>query len=68
MEAPKGDAVLGCLIVDGGISGSALAHNLNKSGANIILAEACDYLDGNAKSKHNKEGFIWEDVPNSFVT
>mmetsp|Transcript_26657 Transcript_26657/g.39282 ORF Transcript_26657/g.39282 Transcript_26657/m.39282 type:complete len:579 (+) Transcript_26657:121-1857(+) len=67
LAASKGD-VLDCLVVGGGISGSTLAHNLNKSGANILLAEARDYLGGNVKSKRDEEGFIWEEGPNSFAT
>jgi len=57
-----------CLVIGGGISGSTLAHNLDKSGANILLAEARDYLGGNVKSHKTEDGFIWEEGPNSFAT
>ena len=57
-----------CLVLGGGISGSTLAHNLDRSGTNIILAEARDYLGGNVKSHKTEDGFIWEEGPNSFAT
>lgn len=66
--ASTSDDVVDCVVVGGGISGSTLAHNLNRSGANIILAEARDYLGGNVKSHETEDGFIWEEGPNSFAT
>ena len=64
----QADAEVDCLVLGGGISGSTLAHNLNKSGANVLLAEARDYLGGNVKSHKTEDGFIWEEGPNSFAT
>jgi oxygen-dependent protoporphyrinogen oxidase len=57
-----------CLIIGGGISGSTLAHNLGRSGVNLLLTEARDYLGGNVKSHKTEDGFIWEEGPNSFAT
>ena len=56
-----------CLVIGGGISGATLAHNLHQSGVDLLLTEARDYLGGNVVS-HNKDGFIWEEGPNSFAT
>jgi len=61
------DNEVDCLVIGGGISGSTLAHNLHRSGVNMLLTEARDYLGGNVKSR-KEEGFIWEEGPNSFAT
>ena len=62
------DDVIDCLVLGGGISGSTLAHNLDRLGVNMILAEARDYLGGNVKSHRTSDGFLWEEGPNSFAT
>eukprot|EP00980_Cylindrotheca_fusiformis_P009499 scaffold2077_cov119-Cylindrotheca_fusiformis.AAC.2 len=67
LSASSGDEI-DCLVIGGGISGSTLAHNLDRSGVNVLLAEARDYLGGNVKSHETEDGFIWEEGPNSFAT
>lgn len=57
-----------CLIVGSGVSGSSLAFNLvkNQNFENILLVERNPEVGGNLISKENKEGFIWDEGPNSF--
>ena len=57
-----------CLVIGAGISGSTLAHNLDRNGVKTFLAEARDYVGGNVKSHETEDGFIWEEGPNSFAT
>jgi oxygen-dependent protoporphyrinogen oxidase len=64
----ENNKVLDCLVIGGGISGSTLAHNLNKNGVKVLLAEARDYLGGNVKSHRTEDGFLWEEGPNSYAT
>lgn len=68
LHASVSDKEVDCLVLGGGISGSTLAHNLDRAGASVCLAEARDYLGGNVQSIKTDDGFIWEKGPNSFAT
>jgi len=61
-------ATTDCLVVGGGLSGCALAHNLNRAGVDVLLAEARDAVGGNVRTRSNANGYLWEEGPNSFST
>ncbi|WNG39715.1 protoporphyrinogen oxidase [Archangium violaceum] len=54
------------VIIGGGISGLALAHGLRARGTEVTLLEAGPKLGGNIQTL-NRDGFIIEAGPNSFV-
>lgn len=68
MLAKKSNDEYDCVVIGAGISGSTLAHNLDRNGVNMLLTEARDYVGGNVKSHITDDGFIWEEGPNSFAT
>lgn len=59
--------VLDCLVVGSGISGSCTAFHLarNEGVENVLLAERNADVGGNVISLE-KDGFVWEEGPNSF--
>ncbi|EOD27896.1 hypothetical protein EMIHUDRAFT_450126 [Emiliania huxleyi CCMP1516] len=50
------DRRVDCIVVGAGISGSTLAHNLHRGGADVLLAEARDYVGGNVVSHEEDLG------------
>ena len=56
-----------CLVIGAGISGCSLAHSLHRAGADVLLAEARDYVGGNVVTRSDDEGFVWEEGPNGFA-
>ena len=57
-------------MVGGGISGltTAQAFAADHSGvvANFLITEARDRVGGNITTKSSKDGYLWEEGPNSF--
>ncbi len=58
--------VIDTLIVGAGISGLTLAHTLHKQKKQILLAESQNRVGGNITTG-KKDGFCWEEGPNSFA-
>ena len=57
---------LDTLIVGAGISGLTIAWSLADTGTSLVLAESRDRVGGNITSQQ-REGFCWEEGPNSFL-
>ena len=57
-------------MVGGGISGlttaQAFAADHSDAVANFLITEARDRVGGNITTKSSKEGYLWEEGPNSF--
>ncbi|MED6167994.1 Protoporphyrinogen oxidase 1, chloroplastic [Stylosanthes scabra] len=60
-------ATLDCVVVGGGITGLSVAHALSSKHSipNVVLTEAAHRVGGNI-STVERDGFLWEEGPNSF--
>eukprot|EP00928_Gymnodinium_smaydae_P055533 TRINITY_DN39047_c0_g1_i1.p1 TRINITY_DN39047_c0_g1~~TRINITY_DN39047_c0_g1_i1.p1 ORF type:complete len:606 (-),score=94.09 TRINITY_DN39047_c0_g1_i1:46-1863(-) len=54
-----------CLVIGGGVSGMTTAYYTAKGGARTLLAEGAPRLGGVIETR-SKDGFLWEDGPNTF--
>lgn len=64
----ESQSVLDCVVIGAGISGLCIAHALATKHAeapNFIVTEARDRVGGNITTVE-KDGFLWEEGPNSF--
>ncbi|KAM7495751.1 hypothetical protein LguiA_020165 [Lonicera macranthoides] len=69
VASDDGQSVLDCVIVGAGISGLCIAQALSTKypdlSPNFIVTEAQGRVGGNITTLH-KDGFLWEEGPNSF--
>lgn len=59
------DIEVDALVVGAGVSGTAVAHGLQKENVKTLLTEARDRVGGNVISR-SENGYIWEEGPNTF--